>query len=387
MKTSASALMTFLLLASTSSSHAAVEAQKVADALAARLADFGFILKVTGTEIQGDNVMLKGVSVNVKGETRSDKVLGDVLLEGVTEADGGYKVVVIAAPPSKVVDGALVVDFGGVKVNNLTITGDSEADPVKSVSMYEKIEFGPVTVSENGVKGVSMDGATLALSPYAAGQPVNMTIAIPNIVWNLETVKEASAQEFFVSAGYKEFVAALDVQGSWNPVDGRMVISQEAITVKDVGKLNFTTDLSGYTTEFMKAIQEMSKNAAGQSGKQDAAQFMGLLQGLTLNAMSLRFDDASITGKILDFMSKKTGQPKEALIAQVKGMAPLITMQLGDASFTTKFSNAVSAYMDNPKNLEIKTGAAVPFSALMGAAMTNPLSLVQQVKLDVVANQ
>ena len=73
MKTYASALMTCLLLASTSSAHAAVEAQKVADALAARLADFGFVLKVTGTENQGDNVMLKGVSVNVKGEKRSDE--------------------------------------------------------------------------------------------------------------------------------------------------------------------------------------------------------------------------------------------------------------------------------------------------------------------------
>jgi hypothetical protein len=380
-------LVTFLVLFSATSAEAAVEAQKVADALTARLASLGFVLKVMGAESQGANVMLKGVTFNIKGETKPDQVLGDVLLEGVTEADSGYKVAVIAAPPNKVVDGSLEIDFGGVKVSNLTIASADEADPVKAISMYEKIEFGPVTFTDSGVKAVSMDGAMLSLSPYAAGQTVNTTITIPNIVWNLETVKDAAAQEFFASAGYKEFAAALDVQGSWNPVDGRMVISQEAITVKDVGKLNFTTDLSGYTTQFMKSIQDMTKSAAGQTEAQNGAQVMGLLQSLTLNTMSLRFDDASITGKVLDFASKKTGQPRESLVAQVKGMAPLITMQMGDAEFTTKFSNAVSAFMDNPRSIEIKTGAAVPFSLLMGAAMSNPMSLVQQFKLDIVANQ
>jgi hypothetical protein len=387
MKSSQAARIALLVFAASVPANAAVDAEKFAQALTARLDGLGFALKSTGVEAQGENVVLKGATINIKSEKGKEKALGDVVLENVIEADGGYKIGQVTAPANQIVDGTFTLDFGGAKIVNFTVPPATEADPAKYWSVYETIEVGPMKFSNEGVTGVTMDGATLSMSPYAAGQPSVMTMSVPNLVWNLAVVKEAQAQAFFASAGYTEFVAAINVKGSWNPADGRMVIEEESINVKDVGKLNFTTDLSGYTAQFVKSIQEMSQTAEGQSDAENGMKVMGLLQGLTLNSVALRFDDASITGKVLDFASKQSGQPKEALVAQVKAMAPMMVMQLGDTELMQQFTTAVTAFMDGPKSIEIKTGEPVPFSSLIGVATTNPMAIVPLLKLKVMANQ
>jgi hypothetical protein len=379
---------TFLLVTASYTAEAAVDPQKFLEALTARLDGFGIALKATA-EAQGENIVLKGLNVGLKAEAGKSKDVGEVTLENVTESGGNYTIGQITIPGTQTNDGKVILDFGGAKVKNVAISAPDEKDPVRMWSMYESVEIGSITLTDatSNLKALSIDGATISLSPYAAGQPMVTSMSVPNIVWDLASVKEPQAQAFFNAAGYKQFVASLNVNGTWNPADGRFVISEESLNVKDVGKLNFTFDLGGYTAQFIESVQKLTKDSAGQSDAASGAQMMGLLQGLTLNGMSIRFDDASITGKTLDFVAKMSGQPKEALVAQVKGMTPLMVMQLGDAELSTSVSNAVSAFMDNPKSLEIKTGAPVPFSQIVAAATTNPMSIVQMFKLQVTANQ
>jgi hypothetical protein len=108
-----------------------------------------------------------------------------------------------------------------------------------------------------------------------------------------------------------------------------------------------------------------------------------------LVGMSLRFDDASIATKALDLMSKRMGQPKDALIAQAKGMAPILFMQLQDPEFSSVATKALSDFLDNPKSLEIKMapGAPVPVAQIIASGMAAPATLVKQLGLTVVANQ
>jgi hypothetical protein len=380
---------TFALTASATPSFAEVDAQKLAETLKAHMKKYTVELAVTSAETQGDNVVLKGLTVDLAGDETQPKAVGDLTLEGVTDADGGFKVTRIVVPGSKFEDPKGVFEWSGLTINNVSIPKPDEADPVKLYSLYENMELGPIKVSMDGVEVVRMGAGKATISPYAAGQPMTSTASFSDIVVNLATVTDPNMKAFFESSGYKELVSNMNFNGTWNPADGRMTITQYDFDVKDFGKLGFAFDITGYTPELIKQMQTLTQQGAagGASSAEMGAKMMGMIQGLTINSISMRFDDASITGKALDFASKMMGQPKDALVAQVKGMTPVLAMQAGDPTFATSLATAVSAYMDGPKNFEIKTGAAVPVSVIVGGAMANPLTIVQAFKLQATANQ
>lgn len=380
---------TFAIIASTSSAYAEVDAQKLAETLKGHMKKYTLELGIASAEAQGDNVVLKGVTVDPAGADTEAKALGDLTLEGVSESDGSFSVTRIVVPGSKIEEPTGIFEWSGLTMNKVFIPKTDETDPARLYSLYESIEMGPIKVTKDGVEVVRIAGGTATISPYAAGQPMTTSANFSDIVVNLATVTDPNLKAFFDGAGYGELVTNVNLNGAWNPSDGKMSITQYDFDVKDFGKLGFTFDIAGYTPDLMKQIQTLTESSAagGASEAEMGAKMMGLIQGITINSVSMRFDDASITDKVLSHFSKQLGQPKEALVAQVKGMAPMLAMQAGDANFSTSLATAVSAYMDQPKNIEIKTGAAVPVSVIIGGAMANPLAIVQAFKLQATANQ
>ena len=112
--------------------------------------------------------------------------------------------------------------------------------------------------------------------------------------------------------GYQHINGYFEMAGSWQPTDGRMGLTQYDISVENAGTLGMTFDLGGYTPDFVKSIQEMQKKMAAQpAGADNSAQglaMLGLMQQLTFNGASIRFDDDSLTGKVLEFVAKQQGQ-------------------------------------------------------------------------------
>ena len=63
--------------------------------------------------------------------------------------------------------------------------------------------------------------------------------------------------------------------------------------------------------------------------------------------------------------------------------------QLGNAEFAQALGTAVSAYLDSPKNIEIKAAPAkpVPFAIIAAGGMADPKSLIKTLGVTVNANQ
>jgi hypothetical protein len=116
---------------------------------------------------------------------------------------------------------------------------------------------------------------------------------------------------------------------------------------------------------------------------------MGLLQQLTFNSASIRFDDASITKRVLDYVGAQQGVTGDQLAQSLKGMVPILVAQMKMPDLQNQISTAVSAFLDNPKNLEIKAAPASPVAVpmIMGAAMGAPQTLPQVLGVNVTANQ
>ena len=90
-----------------------------------------------------------------------------------------------------------------------------------------------------------------------------------------------------------------------------------------------TFDLGGYTPDFIKSMQDMQKQMAAQpAGADNSAQGMamlGLMQQLTFNRASIRFDDDSLTKQGAGLSSRKQqGQKPEDIANQAKAIVPFL---------------------------------------------------------------
>ena len=377
-----------LVLGLAAPAYAEVEAQAVVDAVVKQFAGQGMALTVDSSELSGENVIAKGVAITMAGAGEPFKV-GDVVLEGVSEEDNGYLIGKISAPAiSKEEDGAKI-DFAGASINNVHVAGDGETDPVKQMFLYESLEVGAVKVAIAGAEVFSMEGGKATMTPYVAGEAMNFDMAFTGIHGDLTKIPDPKSQEAFTAMGYTEVNGTITAKGSWNPTDGHMAITEGAYDFKDVGRINMTADISGYTPAFVKALQDMNKNAAGQDETAKGLAMLGLIQQLSFNSMSIRFDDASLTNRIIDYAAKQAGQPRDQIINQSKAIIPFAVAQLNDPDFASKVTAAASAYMDAPKSLEIsaKPAAPIPFALLIATGSANPADLIKQMNVDVTANQ
>ncbi len=380
-----------LALSLATPAFAAVDAQKFMDAFAAKLTSYGMSAKADSVEGQGEDIVLKGLKLGPA--TSADPInIAEIRFENVTEKDGGYLIAKIAAPAAQypVTDG--VWDFGGAAIKNLTISAIDSIDPMGGLLIYESATMSPTKfTTSKGEEFVRLGAIEINTSPYVAGQPITVSMKPFDMYVNaiIATKDDAAGKEVMTSLGLAEINTKIALSGSWNPTDGKLSITEESFDVKNAGKFNFKFDISGYTPQLLKQVQDLVKQNAGKSDASNGMAMMGLMQQLTLNSISIRFDDASITGKLIDLASQKMGQPKEAIINQYKGMLPLMAAQLQDPEFVSMLSNAANTYLDNPKNLEIKTelAAPVPFAQIMATGMAQPRALIKTLGVKVIANQ
>lgn len=377
-----------LVLGLAAPAHAEVEAQKVVDAVIAQFAGQGMTLVVASSELDGENVVAKGVSLAPAGVAEPFAV-GDVVLEGVTEDGAGYVVGKISAPAISKDEAGTKIDFAGASLNNVHIAGAGETDPVKQMFLYDTAEIGAVTVTAAGAEVFSMEGGKASMSPYVAGEPMTFEMSLDGLHGDLTKIPDPKSQEAMSAMGYTEVNGTITAKGTWNPADGHLAITEGSYDFKDVGKLNILADISGYTPSFVKAIQDMNKNSAGQDESAKGLAMLGLIQQLSFNSMSIRFDDASLTNRIIDYAAKQAGQPRDQIINQSKAIIPFAVAQLNDSDFAAQVTAAASAYMDAPKSLEITAKPAAPlsFAQLIATGSANPADLIKQMGVTVNANQ
>ena len=150
----------------------------------------------------------------------------------------------------------------------------------------------------------------------------------------------------------------------------------------------------GYTKDFMKTLQEISKagTAAGTDENAQAAQglaMLGLMQQLAYVSTSIRYDDAGLANRALDLAAKQQNTTRDALIAQGKAVLPLMLGQLQNPEFATAVSLAVGKFLDDPKSIEIDATPAepVPGAMLMATGAGNPMELIKTLNVVVTANE
>ncbi|MCJ9752250.1 hypothetical protein MOV61_16140 [Neorhizobium sp. BETTINA12A] len=342
--------------------------------------------------VSGSNVTLANAKLLVQAGKQS-LPLGTVKFEGVEENNGGYTVEKVTFDNVNTSQDKTVFTASDIAISGLTVPGNPSGDGLDAIMLYDEAHIGKMTAAVDGKQAFSVDGMNLTTEVADDSSSVGFDLQINGVKSDLSLVDDAQAKDTLQQLGVTSIDGKVNMTGSWTLADGNLEIDEYAIDFAKVGKLNLAFSVSGYTLDFIKSANETAKAMEANPNKEEAQQaaglaMLGLMQRLTFNSAEIRFEDAGITKKALDYAGKSQGTTGEAMAQMLKGMTPMMLAQYNVPELQNMVSAAVNTYLDKPGSFTItaEPADAVPFPMIMGAAMGAPNTLPNVLGVKVTAN-
>ncbi|MBP1882728.1 hypothetical protein [Sinorhizobium mexicanum] len=362
--------------------------------LDAALSANGTSIRFDKADVNGDVVTVTGVKLQMAANPGEAANIGNVTFEGVEEREnGGYYAETVTLPDINVSQEGSSFSARNLSIGGLSIPGNPAGDTINDILLYETAGTGPIVVNVKGKDVFTVESTEANLTRQENDAGFDFDASLAGLKADLSDVEDAKAKEAIEKLGLTTLDGEVTMKGSWALQSGNLALNEYALDFKNVGRLNIAMDFSGYTLQFMKALQEATKAAEANPNKEEANQamglaMMGLMQQLTFNSASIRFDDASITKKALDYAGSQQGVTGDQLAQSLKGLVPIMMAQLNVPELQNQVSAAVNAFLDGPKSLTIsaKPEKPVPFPMIMGAAMGAPNTIPSVLGVKVTAN-
>jgi len=373
----------------------ALDGQDLLKKINAAFATGGTAITADSVEVSGADVVLKGVKLGVQGETPEKPLaLAELTLQGVTEEDGGaYFIDRVEFPEVNVTEEKSSFKVQDLYLAGVYVPGDPNAKGIDSLMFYEEAHSGPIDVTVDGKSVFSMAEAVGTMGLSDDETTITFEGNVTGVKADLSTVEDPKAKESIEALGLTTLDGNMSMSGSWEVESGTIDIEDYAIDFANVGKLSMAFSMSGYTLDLVKQMQEQARMMQAQPQNEQAQQaaglaMLGLVQQLSLVDAQIRFEDAGITKRGLDYAGKSQGTDGAQMAQMVKGMVPILLAQAKLGALQNEVSAAVNAYIDDPKALTIAAAPANPvaFPMIMGAAMGAPETIPGLIGLKVTAN-
>ncbi|TDH38942.1 hypothetical protein E2A64_07585 [Pseudohoeflea suaedae] len=366
------------------------------DAFATKLNDSysmkGANLSYDSADVSGSTVTLRNAKLNSPGAPEMNA--GDLVFEGVEESDdGGYTVDRARLDDIDYAAENTRVTMKDIEVAGLVIPGTPGTDTIDQILFYDSFSTGAIAVSVDGKDVFSLASADGRLTRLADDDGFEMSASAGGITINTDGIEEAKAKKTLSDLGYDKLTGSAEMTMTYELDTGRVNVEDYSLIADDVGRLNISFDISGYTMELMKAMQTAGAKAAENPDDKAAQQaqglmMLGLMQQLTFTGAEISFEDASLTSRLLDYTGKQQGISGDQMAQALKGMLPLMLGQLQIPALQQQITAAANVYLDDPGSLTITASPsqAVPFAQIMGIGATDPSQLVDLLDVKVTAN-
>ena len=378
----------------------ALDAQTFVDRIEAVYRVMGYDMSFGEATLSGDTITVDGVTVTMSG---MDPMVLDTELtfsSVVENDDGSYFADSLTMPD-------LDLEFGDENAGHLTLVdmvaedlwlppeGETSAEVL--VQLVGRMATGPLTVTRDGAEVIKIAGMEAA-SEFAydaddALESIRSDVAITDIWADLSTLgeEEPEAGAVIEALGLTMISGNFTQSVSWSMGDGRMVFEEMLFDFADIGALNFTVDITGFTLGMLDKIYAMQASDLDPTSEEAQAQQMmagmEIAQALSIGGSSLRYDDAGLAPRLLDMFAAQSGVERAAFVDSLKAMLPSMIAESGVPALNDVVVPPVSTFLDNPQNLEVAIKPATPTSVLvLAAAAANPAGLIQALGLTVTAN-
>src|SRR5262245_7682743 len=219
----------------------------------------GGALAAASVDVSGTTVTLKGTTLMPNGGS-STIALGDVTLNGVEEqADGGYRIEQVVFPDVNLTSEGVTVTAQDLTLSGMTVPAKAGGDSLDSLLMYESGHTGPVKFTKDGTEAFSIGESEVKITPLANKSGFDFDGGFKDVKADLTKAGDAESKEAIEKLALQHLDGNFTMKGGWELSSGTMNISEFAFDFNNVGKLDMAFNLSGYTLQFIKSMQDAVK--------------------------------------------------------------------------------------------------------------------------------
>ncbi len=376
----------------------AVEAQDFANRLQETINSLGsFTIAFDEASMDGNDVVISGFSLsNLPGTDDEQKSMdGKIVFTNVLDTDnGGYWAEQALFEDVDISKDGIRFTVSDIVVEGIELFADPTSNVLNAMKLYQRFSIGPISVDKEGESVFLVDGMSVTAQWNDDDTIMQSDYDIVGIYGDLSKIDEREAQEMLGMLGLTEINASMAGRSTWDLNEGRLTISESSISVENVGRLNISGDILGYTLAFAEKTQQMARDIqkidAGSSEyeMQNMQMLMSMAADLSFGGLNIRFDDDSITLKIMDLIGEKEDLSRKGIISTVAQILPMALGELNMPELQAEITDAVISFLRDPQSIEIDASPseAVPFMGLMAVAQ-NPSIAKDLLGLSVSANQ
>lgn len=387
----------------------ALEAQAFADRLAEVYKTVGYDVKLGAATLEGDDtIVVQGGTVTMV--SAPDAAMAPmtfdtkITFDGVTEwDDGSYTAESVTIPD-------IDTDFAQDPVGHLTLADIRvdglylpAGDPVPAMGLlqlFRSFSTGALSVTRDGEDFLTIESmqSSAEFAPEFASlelESTSSTLSVNGLWVDLSAMGEEdpTAGATIKALGLTELAGNIELAMDWSMADGHLNVGQFLFDFADVGAFDVTAEVTGLTPAVLDQLYAMQTQMAtsgtptDEQAQAQMMQSMALLQGVNIVGASVRYDDASLAGKLLDFFASQSGADRASFVEGLKATLPALIAQTGIPPLADVVVPPVSAFLDDPKSLEVKVAPPSPTSLLvLAAAAANPAGLISALGFAVEAN-
>ena len=113
-----------------------------------------------------------------------------------------------------------------------------------------------------------------------------------------------------------------------------------------------------------------------------------MVQAIQLSRLLFRFEDQSITKRILPLAAKMQGIDQQTLIANAAAIVQLSLMPLKNQAFTQEAMTAIVGYLKDPHSITLSAKPAAPVTIMqvMSVDPNNPGAAIDRLGVSIRAN-
>lgn len=394
------ALISGTALVAFAPSAMALDAKAFADSISAAYALSGYNITFGDAVLEGDKITINGLTATVAGgPTEPYKIDTPLTFTGVAEVDGGYTAQELSIPDvNSTIDG-VTISVKDIRANGLWVPAAGTASITDTMQIAAKVSTGAIAFSTPEGEVVSL-ASVVSDSQFMPAQGADTlesmtgTVKFDGLKIDLSQIKETADRATIDGLGINTMTGSGFEEFSWTLGDGTIDLSEFSVTLDGIGKLTTSLNLTGYTAELLTGLMKAQEEAAAAGGTTEEqtaaleAVGMEMLMKLAIGGAKVRYDDAGFAGKALEFSAAQSGSTRADLVAGLNLMVPAMLSGLGTNPLIKDAGDAISAFLNDPKNIEISVAPAspLPLITLMGAAGDTD-GLIDMLAVKVVANQ
>ncbi|WP_162918305.1 hypothetical protein [Taklimakanibacter deserti] len=397
-KRSALALIVFTSLAGVSPAFAAEEPPLVT----AILKTWESQLKVKPTyqslttESDG-SVVIDGLSANLAVPNdpagKMSVSVGKIKLSGISDKGNGlFEVASAQYTDTKVDMGTpeagfnITVPQSSAEYWYVKALGDNPtpADTLRAnMNIAKKMSAGTMTLTAAG-QTYSADGYEMTWDGDPATGSGKTDFKIVNITIPEAAIAALDPSGMLKQLGYSSLAFDIGGNGDIDIGADKMGFNFDMFyTGKDMGTLKIGAGMGEIPAALLAELQKLEGQA-----QPDPNKFMPLVQGIQVSRVTFRFEDQSITKKMIPLLAKMQNMDEATMVANAGAMLQLGLAELKNPTFTQKAVEAVNAYLKDPRSLTILAKPAQPVTVqqLMALDPNNPGAAIDQLGVTISAN-